>query len=138
MQAERERTGRTGVEGSEIYRRCAKTLLRVGDAPLNSRVITRRYGLALELVPEAAPAVGEMSVRVYFRGRLLPGALVKLRDLSNDAQPQQMETSDAHGRARFVLPGAGAWMLNVVWSTPRPRGADTDFETYFSSLAFAT
>jgi len=34
------------------------------------------------------------------------------------------------------LPGSGLWQLNVVWSEARPQGAETEYETTFSSLTF--
>jgi uncharacterized GH25 family protein len=136
VQAARERSGRTQTDGSEIYRRCAKAIVRVGEG--DTRAITRIYGLALEIVPDNAPDSGVVSARVLFRGHPLAGALVKLTDLDADNEPLDTELTDQHGRVRFVLPRSSSWLLNVVWSTPRPPAAATDFESYFSSLTFAT
>jgi uncharacterized GH25 family protein len=136
VQAAREHAGRTQSEGSEIYRRCAKAIVRVGAG--DARAISRVYGLALEIVPDGEPSAGVMSARVLFRGRRLAGALVKLTDLADDDAPLDMQTTDRRGGVTFALLRSSSWLLNVVWSTPRRRGASTDFETYFSSLAFAT
>lgn len=137
--AQRQRSGRTRADGSEIYSRCAKTFLRVGAAPLQQSAIGRRYGLALEIVPERLPeGAGALAARIYFRDRPLSGATVKLTDLEHDQQPLQVMLTDRNGRARFTIPRSGAWLLNVVWSAPLPRRAPAEFETTFSSLAFAT
>jgi hypothetical protein len=41
------------------------------------------------------------------------------------------------GRASFTMPKADSWLLNVIWTRPQPRSAETDFETTFSGLSFA-
>jgi len=137
----RERTGRTGVDGAENYSRHAKTIVQIGraDARAQAQVI-RPLGLELEIVPErspqAAPRGAALPVRVFYRGRRLAGALVKLTDLAHDAHPVAMQRTDSSGRAVFAMPARGRWLLNVIWTRPSPRTNLTDFETSFSSLSF--
>lgn len=76
------------------------------------------------------------TVRVTDEGKPLAGATIKLADLGHDTVVATQVT-DAAGRARFVMPGRGAWRLAVVWTKPLPTAAETDFETVFSSLTFA-
>jgi hypothetical protein len=134
----RRRAGRTAAEGSEIYSRRAKALVQVG--PADPRAATRPLGLTLEIVPEVNPAAlapgAALPVQVLYRGRPLDGALVKLTDLAHDESPVASLRTDRFGRARFTVPRAGAWMLNVVWTRPLPKGGEADFETEFSSLSF--
>jgi hypothetical protein len=73
---------------------------------------------------------------VIYEGRALAGATVKLTDLSHDATPFEVHVTDRSGRASFSMPGSGTWLLNVIWTKPLPRAAETDFETVFSSLSF--
>lgn len=135
----RAQAHRTGAEGSESYLRAAKAIIQVGQRGDQGRA-TQPLGLPLEIVPErspyALPRATNLPVRVLLRGRPLPGALVKLTDLDHDASPVGTSRTDADGRAVFPLPGSGLWQLNVVWSEPRPEGAETEYETTFSSLAF--
>jgi uncharacterized GH25 family protein len=137
--AVRESTHRMDADGSENYRRIAKTIVEVGDAQADAQV-TRALGLPLEIVPErnpcAMPHATALPVRVDYEQRPLAGALVKLTDLSNDAEPFETHVTDAEGRAEFTLPAKGAWLLNVIWTKPKPAGSDTEFETVFSSLSF--
>lgn len=138
----RRRTGRTGADGAEIYGRRAKAILVVGTpGPGALAHIIRPVGATLEIVPEvsphALPPSAALPVRVYFDGAPLPGALVKLTDLDDDAAPVAAQRTDEAGRTRFAIPRAGNWLLNVVWTRPRPAGSETDFETTFSSLSFA-
>ena len=138
---ERARTKRMDADGAENYRRVAKAIVEVGArADASDDAITRPLGLPLEIVPErnpyATPHAARLPVRVLYEHRPLAGALVKLTDLGNDAEPVEMHVTDMQGRADFALPQAGEWLLNVVWTKPRPAGENTDFETVFSSLAF--
>ncbi len=136
----RARTGRTGADGSEAYGRVSKAIVQVGPGGGRQGQVTKPMGLTLEIVPEvspyALPRPAALPVRVIYRGRPLAGALVKLTDLAQDEAPVETHRTDAAGRARFAMPKAGTWLLNVIWTRPL-EGAETDFETTFSSLSFA-
>lgn len=136
---ERQRLHRMDVDGSEIYSRHAKALIRVG-ADSASGWVTRPVGLPLEIIPEvnpyASPRPAALPVRVLYQGQPLSGALVKLTELEHDAEPFETHRSDAGGRAIFTLPEQGTWLLNVIWTRPLPKTEETDFETLFSSLSF--
>jgi uncharacterized GH25 family protein len=139
--AERRRTGRTDAEGTERYSRLAKAIVQVGAPGADAQgQATARIGLPLEIVleqsPYAAPRATTLPVRVYFEGSPLAGALVKLTDLDNDSEPLEVRRADAQGRALFIMPGGGRWLLNVVWTKPLPDSDEMDFETFFSSLSF--
>lgn len=134
------RAGRRGADGSEAYGRRAKALVQVGaGGPQDAAA--RALGLTLEIVPQvspyATPRPTALPVQVLYEGRPLAGARVKLADLGRDAVVATQVT-DADGRARFAMPGAGAWRLAVVWTKVLPATAETDFETVFSSLTFGT
>jgi uncharacterized GH25 family protein len=73
---------------------------------------------------------------VIYAGHPLPGALVKLTNLKDDASPLEVRLTDHEGRASFTMPSSGSWLLNVIWTKPLPRTEETDFETVFSSLSF--
>jgi uncharacterized GH25 family protein len=136
----RARSGTQGVEGNEAYGRRAKAIVQVGTGGPQGAA-TQAVGLSLEIVPEASPYAlrkgAALPVRVFYEGRPLAGASVKLADLGRDALVASQVT-DAAGRARFAMPGPGAWRLAVVWTKALPETAETDFETVFSSLTFGT
>ncbi|MDB5457611.1 MAG: sodium:proton antiporter [Caulobacter sp.] len=137
----RARTHRTGADGSERYSRVAKAIVQVGPPGAGSQAqVTRPLGLPLEIVPErspyALPRPASLPVRVLYEGRPLPGALVRLTNLDNDAAPLETHRTDHAGRAVFALPETGTWLVNLVWTKPSPASRDTDFETVFSSLSF--
>jgi len=140
---QRRLAGRMTADGAESYGRRTKAIVRVGAADRRSPPsphVTRPLGMTLEIVPDIDPSAiagpGPLPVRVFYQGRPLAGALVKLTQLTNDAEPIAARRTDATGRARFDIPSAGAWLTSVVWTRPLP-GQPTDFETIFSSLSFA-
>ena len=101
----RARTGRADADGAENYARHAKTIVQVGPLdPRGQAAIVKAVGLTLEIVPErspfAVPRGAALPVRIIYHGRPLAGALVKLTDLANDAQPIEMHRSDGNGRDR--------------------------------------
>ena len=137
----RSSTGRTDADGAENYSRHARTIVQVGPGGGRGQSqVVRPAGLALEIVPEVDPLAegrpNALPVRVFYMGKPLDGALVKLNDIDHDAQPVEMRRTDKQGRAMFAMPGRGSWQFNVIWTRPQPRTALTDFDTSFSSLAF--
>ena len=73
---------------------------------------------------------------MLYKNRPLAGALVKLTNLQDDAMPFEMHLTDLEGRASFIMPASGAWLLNVIWTEALPPTDEVDFETVFSSLSF--
>ncbi|HEY1725749.1 MAG TPA: DUF4198 domain-containing protein [Steroidobacteraceae bacterium] len=136
----RERTHRTNADGSEAYSRQAKAIIHVGAAPYRQAPVTRPLGLPLEIVPDidpyTEPRPKELPVHVFYRGRPISGALVKLTDLEHDANPIETILTDEKGQAVFYVPPGGKWLLNVIWTQIAPASSDADFETTFSSLSF--
>jgi uncharacterized GH25 family protein len=138
---QRTRLRRMDSDGSERYSRCTKSLVQVGPWSAGPQDQTLEpVGLPLEIVPEAnpyrMPRPSTLPVRVLYAGRPLSGALIKLTDLRQDASPFQTQLTDGNGRAIFVMPASGTWLLNVIWTKPLGPSDETDFETVFSSLSF--
>jgi hypothetical protein len=137
----RAKTGKTEAPGREIYSRCAKAIVQVGQPGARSDAqVTTPVGLTLEIVPEKNPyalKMGEqLPVRVLYQGRPLAGATVMLTNLQFDGQPLQTKISDPSGHASFIVPHVGGWLVNVLWTRPIQNNPDADFDTTFSSLTF--
>jgi hypothetical protein len=130
--------GLQAIDASERYSRQTKALVQVGKGGAQA-VVTQPVGLTLEIVPEVSPYTlprpASLPVRVLYEGRPLAGALVKITDLAHDAAPLEQHRTDGEGRAGFVMPDGGAWMMDVVWTKPL-ADEGVDFETVFSSLSF--
>jgi len=139
----RRRTGTEKTNGRELYSRRAKAIVQVGPVtPADIARVTRPVGLQLEIVPERHPNTlnpgDSLPVRVLFDRRAVPGALVKLTNLNNDATPVATARTDGAGRATFRVPARGAWQFNIVWSQVMTGNAAADYRTVFSSLTFGS
>jgi len=136
---ERQRTHRMDADGTEIYSRITKSIVQVGEVGGQTDV-TRALGLPLEIVlennPYAEPRAKKLAARVFYEGQPVSGALVKLTHLEHDEAPLEMHQTDGDGRATFVMPTQGTWLLNVIWTKALPASQAADFETIFSSLSF--
>ena len=101
---------------------------------------TKPVGLGLEIVPLRNPyALGgarDLPVQIFYQGRPLAGAFVKLTNLAADAEPVETHRTDKNGQASFRAKRSGQWQMNVVWSQPLANNAAADFLTTFSSLAY--
>lgn len=142
-QETRRLEGTTLAPGRELYSRRAKALIQIGPrAQRDASHVVLPHGQTLEIVTEANPyatAAGQpLPVRIFYNGRPLPGALVKLWKLNGDAVPTAAARTDGAGRAEFVRPAAGEWQFGVVWTRPIPTGTWAQFETVFASLTFGT
>lgn len=138
--AARARDGLGRADATERYSRDAKALVQVGGPNARSQdQVTRPLRLLLEIVPEVSPYAADrgdtLPVRVFYEGKPLANALVKLTDLARDSAPLEVRRTDAAGRAVFTVNHSGNWLLNVVW-TKALRGQAVDFDTVFSSLSF--
>jgi uncharacterized GH25 family protein len=137
----RQKQGTTASNGRELYSRRTKMFIRVGNSSAPQPHITVPIGMTLELVPGRDPfalRTGQaLPVRVFYHGRPLTGATVKLTNLDADATPVATIVTDPAGNAVFRHPGSGRWQLNTIWSRPIV-GADAEFETIFSSLTFGS
>lgn len=151
--AARSAAGESEQRVREIYSRCAKSLVRVGQGPTTG--FDSMLGHPLELIPERNPSdlhwtedqgvrVLEMlPVRLYYDGRPLANALVGALDL--DAEPPTDGThqapievrTDAEGRARLRLPHGGRWLLAAVHLVRPSDRASADWESFWASLTFA-
>lgn len=137
---DRRAKGAENLPGREVYHRVAKLI--VGDGRLASDpAITEPLGLALEIVPDCDPTSAtcgsSLPVRLLFYGAPVEGALVNLNDLNSAEWPSASGITDAKGSASFKLPHQGEWMISAAWSRMIDGDDRGDYETVFSSLAFA-
>ena len=152
----RAAAGQTEAPGREIYSRHAKSLLQVGSlAEIDGRrgndgagntgrqiddvPVDRVLGLTLELVAESMPVVtppgASWPVRLLLDGKPLAGALVMaLRHAEPSRRIEQR--SDADGRVRLPLDGAGRWLVKAVHMRPAPADSGADWQSLWASLTF--
>jgi len=143
ISAERARKGQTAAPVKEVFSRCAKTFLNVGEkrGGKSGAGYDRVLGLTLELIPEKDPtgltSGAELPVRLLYRGKPLAGVLVTaLPRLKPDTKVTAR--TDAAGRARLRLDQPGEWLVKAVHMIPAPSGAGADWESFWASLTFET
>jgi uncharacterized GH25 family protein len=132
----REERKETGKPGREVYSRCAKALIRAGDA---TEGFDRVAGLRCEIVPETNPfaaAFGDaLTFRVVFDGKPLEGGLVVAR---SDADPKHTVSArtDPAGHVKLRFDRAGAWMVKCTHMVAAPAETGMDWESLWASLTF--
>jgi hypothetical protein len=145
----RRARGESAAPGRERYARCAKALVRTvrtvrTGLPEASQEggddhFGHRFGMPLELVPEADPyrlqAGADFPVRLLFRGEPLAGALVVALPAADPGAALRAR-SDAEGRVRFPLDRKGAWLIKAVHMEAASAGTDADWESWWASLTF--
>lgn len=138
----RARFNQAKSNGRELYSRRTKMLIKVGNARTPQLHILRPVGLSLEIVPQVDPFLtirGQpLPFAIYYQGKPLAGATLKLTNLNSDAAPVARAITNADGQAVLAHPGKGRWQANVVWSRPLIGNRDAEFETVFSSLTFGS
>ena len=133
----RERVvGKRARPRAEAFLRCAKSLVLSG--PPNREQADRALGFTLELVAERNPYTirdgGELPVRLTYKQRPLPGALVVAINRLNPSEKQQART-DADGRVRLRLRHRGMWLIKAVHMIPS-TDANADWLSFWASLKF--
>lgn len=136
----REKLGHGARNGREVYSRRTKMLVKVGQSASSQSHVTRPSGMTLEIVPERDPYAirkgSPLPLRIYYQGKPLSGATVKLTNLDADAKPAARLVSNATGRVTVAHPGPGNWQVNTIWTRPMAGNPAADFDTIFSSLTF--
>ena len=145
----RQENEETAKPGREMYSRCAKTLLQVGDPALvllaADSACRHAYGLPLELVPEQNPyrlaADKALTVRVLRSGKPAFGAAVQVWQRQPGGLPTTHYTTRANqsGRILLRLSGPGPYLLATVDMRPAPPRLRTraDWQSVWASLTFA-
>ncbi len=133
----RAQRNETGKAGHEVYSRCAKTLLKVGDGAKDGH--DRVAGLRLEIVPETNPYVvvagDELAFRVIFEDKPLADAFVVARSRVETKHVVAART-DAEGRVKLTLDRAGEWMVKCVHMIEAPVETGMDWESLWASVTF--
>jgi len=132
----RKTRGESTQGGREVYSRCAKTLVQVGETKRDDGLVSNPVGLTLELVPQNFARVvsnGEpFRVQLLFQGKPLAGALVKAFPKSGGT----IFKTRTDGTGLAVLPHltGGIWLLNAVHMVRADTRLDADWESIWSSL----
>jgi len=123
----------------ELYTRCAKTLVSVGEAAGDH---DRATGMRLELVAGENPTTlapdTEMSFTLLWEGEPLPDTQVALfrRGETDDDATRTLTRTDETGRASFTIPADGTYLAASVHMIEAPADRNADWQSYWASLTF--
>ena len=139
VRTRREATGDAESTARELYSRCAKSLVQVGDAP--SGGFDTKLGYRLELIPEADPQLLEpgdkLSVQLLYEDAPLADILIVAFTAENPTEQQKTRT-DTDGRATITLGERGTWLIKGVHIIELPdTETRADWESFWASLTFA-
>ena len=134
---ERERVGPDWKRGPrkwrEVYRKHAKTFLRVGQAGGSPGAWSDPVGLDLEIVPERDPTALQpgdaFEVTVLRSGQPMPGFTLA----ATDGRERRFQRTDGEGRATIRLDRPGRWLLAGTWLRRASR-PDAEWESDFTTL----
>ena len=133
---EHTRLGFPKTKIKELYSRCAKLLLQVGQTTKGQDTYS---GMPLELIAEKNPyqlkVKEKLPIKLLFNGRPLEGAqIIKISKKTGDRV--KGPRTDQAGRALLQLPNSGPWLINAVHIIPHKPASDAHWYSYWASLTF--
>jgi len=133
----RARRNETGAKASELFSRCAKSLVLSGTP--GETQSDRLLGFTLELVAERNPYTmrpgADFPLRLTYENRPLAGALVVAMNRLNPSEKLTARTG-SDGRVRFRLRPGGMWLVKAVHMIPAPAGTNAQWMSFWASLTF--
>jgi uncharacterized GH25 family protein len=135
---QRAKMGESDKVGTELYKRCAKTLLQIGPTP-TTQTYSRTFGFPLELTPQQDPyseSTENMTFVLTYDGKPLEGVKVMVWRQTADKLEKSALRTDSRGEVNFPLEQTGKWMTSVVHMV-RTDGSDkADWQSYWGSYTF--
>lgn len=127
-----------GCKGRELYQRCAKTLLQVGD--VMDQTFKAATFLPIDIIPMSNPYTANdkelLRAKVFYKTTPLAGALVKLwHRTSNKTEKKELRT-DANGEIVFRVTTKGKWMISTVQMERLTDNSVADWQSYWGSLTW--
>lgn len=138
--AYRKKNGETQKNGRELYRRCAKTLIQVGE--VNNPKIIQNTGMVLEIIPLQNPYFlpkgNPLTCQFLYEGKPLKNTLVRCWRRANGKTALEFKRSNAEGKATFSLPkkGNATYMVSMVNMVRLQNDPQADWQSTWGSLTF--
>ena len=133
----REQHNQLDHSAEEIFSRCAKTLLKVGEK--QSLDFTQEiFNYPYEITPLNNPYtlnIGEnLTIKVDYLNKALTGALIIAFTKEHPSDKQLIRT-DKNGHANILLNKSGTWLIKSVEMIKSKR-IGVDWESFWASLTF--
>ena len=133
----REKNQLTDRKVNEIYSRCVKTIVKVGEDSHND-YSQQQFGYTLEITPLENPydkKIGDtLGIKVSYLGQALNDTLVSAFTKESPQNKQKVRTN-SHGIAEININKKGRWLLTSVEMIPSQKEF-VDWESFWASLSF--
>lgn len=134
----RAAAGQSDAPASEMFSRCAKTIVQCGS-PAAASASDRALGLRYEIIADGNPLAltpgAVLGVTVNYEGTPAAGRLVEAWNPASGAPRQRARTDDL-GHARFTIDHPGFWIVASVHMIPAPAESGAAWESLWASLTF--
>ncbi len=126
--------------GREFYRRCAKTIMQVGEA--TNDLPTKPMGIDLDIIPLQNPYAmkpgSALSCRILYNKKPLANAMVRCWRRVNGKTEVEFQQTNAQGEATFELTkkGKAAYMLSSVHMVRHTADDKADWQSLWGSVTF--
>ena len=134
----REQSKDTLKAGRELYQRCVKTLVQVGNKTDDTYAINT--GMRLEIIPSKNPyaqkSKGPLTFKILFNNKPLRNALVLAWHMVEGKTTHETLRSDENGKITFLIDQTGKWMISAVHMTANNNVQEADWQSYWGSYTF--
>ncbi len=124
--------------GKELYQRCVKTLLQVGDKTDETFAINT--GMRLEIIPGTNPydqkSTKPISFKILFDNKPLSNAFVLAWHRVNGASTHVTMRSNNKGEVSFPISKKGKWMISTVHMEETTISDQADWQSFWGSYTF--
>lgn len=123
-------------KGREMYQRCVKTLLQVGET--HNELYRLNTGMRLELIPQQNPytAAKSLAFQVLFDNKPVKNALLLVWQKGIEKPNVRKFRTDASGKVSFSFEPKGVFMVSTVHMIPYIDSTDADWQSYWGSYTF--
>lgn len=135
--AYRKKEGLDAKPSRELYERCAKTLLQVGDN--TDQTFQQPTGMPLEILPLMHPskAKDSLKVQVIFKGQPLTDYRIRSWcKVNGQLLQKENHRTDAKGVCSIPLRNKGEWMISLVKMEVLSNNPAADYHSYWGSYTF--
>lgn len=136
----RKQHNETDSMGRELYQRCAKTLIQVGNTKAKDNTYSVLTGMPVDVIPLSNPYSlknkDSLTVKILFRNTPLAHALIKIWHRKNDKTEKTEFVSDENGQIRFPVSVSGKWMVSVVKMERLDMDEKAQWQSYWGNLTW--
>lgn len=136
----RKKNGEMNKPSKELYRRCAKTLIQVGNK--YSETYQKNTQMPLEIIPLKNPyqmQVGdEITFKVLFKNQPLSNKMiVAWHKTDTEKTTHEKLKTDANGILKMKLEKSGYWMISTVHMIEVKNNPDANYQSFWGNLTFS-